>query len=329
MILSDSRSTAVSAVIIGRNEGRRLVSCLASVSRSIEQVVYVDSGSTDGSVAAAQNAGARVVELDMSRPFTAARARNAGIEALHEFAMPEYVQFVDGDCELQPDWLSTALAFLEENPNVAVACGRRRERSPGASVYNRLCDREWNTPIGKTRACGGDALMRWKALDQAQGYNPGLIAGEEPELCLRLRKMGWEIWRLDAEMTLHDANITRFSQWWKRMRRSGHASAEGMAMHGGRPERHGVARVTRALFWGVGLPVLIAAGAIAVTPWILLLVCIYPLQMLRLALRSGGKKGDWEEAIFLVLGKFAEASGIAEYCYNRWGDRPANIIEYK
>lgn len=308
----------------------RLVRCIESVSSFVERVIYVDSGSTDGSVASAQNAGARVVELDMTRPFTAARARNAGIKALQQdHAVPEFVQFVDGDCELQPDWLPTALPFLEENPNVAVACGRRRERSPEASIYNRLCDREWDTRIGKTRSCGGDALIRWKALNQAEGYNPALIAGEEPELCLRLRGMGWEIWRLDAEMTLHDADMKRFSQWWKRMRRSGHASAEGMAMHGGKPERHGVATLIRALFWGVALPVFLAIGAIAITPWVLLLVCIYPLQVVRLALRSGGKKGDWEDALFLVIGKFPEAIGIIGFWYNRLVDRPAKLIEYK
>ena len=181
---------------------------------------------------AGQDAGAEVVALDTDRPFTAARARNAGIRALKTGASPDFVQFIDGDCMLDPGWITAALDFLIGAPEVAVVCGRRRERFPENSIYNRLCDAEWNTPIGEARACGGDALMRWEALMAVDGYNPDLIAGEEPEMCLRMRRLGWKIWRLDAEMTLHDAAILRFGQFWKRARRGGYAYAQGAAMYG-------------------------------------------------------------------------------------------------
>ncbi len=199
-----------------------------------------------------------------------------------------------------------------------MVCGRRRERFPEASIYNRLCDREWDTPVGQAKACGGDALARMSALDEVGGYNPSLIAGEEPEMCVRLRQRGWEIWRLDAEMTLHDAAMTRFSQWWKRTRRGGYAAAEGMAMHGSAPEYHGVRAVIRALFWGAVLPVATVMLALAVSPWALLLLLAYPAQVARIALRDGGTRAAWESAIFLMLGKFAEVAGVAEYVVGRW-----------
>ncbi len=321
-------TTTLAAVIIGRNEGARLLRCLASVVPQVGRVVYVDSGSTDGSVEAARAAGAEVVLLDVTQPFTAARARNAGIEVLRTGTPPDLVQVIDGDCELQPGWIATARAFLESHPSAAVACGRRRERFPEASVYNRLCDREWDTPIGAAKACGGDALMRMAALDQVGGFNPALIAGEEPEMCVRLRAKGWEIWRLDAEMTLHDAAMTRFGQWWKRARRGGHAAAEGMALHGAPPERHGVATVRRALLWGLALPGVALAG-IVVTPWSLALLLAWPAQVIRLALRDGATRGDWEAALFLVLGKIPEALGVLEYHARRGVRRPAGLIEYK
>ena len=315
----------LAAVLIGRNEGARLVAALAAVQGRVGRIVYVDSGSTDGSLEAARAAGAEVVELDRVRPFTAARARNAGLARLRGAgAPPRFVQFIDGDCELRPGWLPLALAFLEDHPQAAVACGRRRERFPEASVWNRLCDAEWNTPVGRARSCGGDALMRMAALDQVGGYNPALIAGEEPEMCVRLRARGWEIWRLDAEMTLHDAAMTRFSQWWKRMRRGGHAAAEGMALHGRPPERHGVATVRRALAWGAGLPLVALAGALTLSPWALLLLLAYPAQVLRLARRFGP-----EQALFLTLGKLPEALGVLEYAARRLARRPAGLIEYK
>ena len=222
------------------------------------------------------------------------------------------------------------MTFLDARPEVAVACGRRRERHPEASVYNRLCDREWNTPVGRALACGGDALMRRAAFVAVGGFRDDLIAGEEPELCVRLRAAGWQIWRIDAEMTLHDAAMTRFGQWWNRTRRGGFASAQGMALHGAPPERHGVTRTRRALVWGLALPVAALVGSL-VTPWALVLLAAYPAQVIRLALRKGGRRGDWEEALFLTLGKLPEAMGVLGNATQRcWrGTARAGLIEYK
>ena len=254
-------------IVIGRNEGARLEACLASMPKGIAGLVYVDSGSTDGSVAAARAAGARVVELDPKIAFTAARARNEGVAALTAAGIvPSYLQFVDGDCTLNPDWLATAIAFLDASPHASVVCGRLRECYPEASVYNRLCDREWNTPVGRTRACGGIAMVRREAFMAVGGFRADLIAGEEPELCVRLRAAGWQVWRIDAEMALHDAAMTRFSQWWKRARRGGFAAASGAALHGRGPDRHGVAQISRALLWGLALPVAVLLGAL-ISPW--------------------------------------------------------------
>ncbi|WP_282129967.1 glycosyltransferase [Roseobacter litoralis] len=319
----------IAAVIIGRNEGARLVACLASLGQDFARIIYVDSGSTDGSLKAAQDAGAEVVALDTDRPFTAARARNAGIEALKTGVSPDFVQFIDGDCMLDPGWIATALGFLVGAPEVAVVCGRRRERFPENSIYNRLCDAEWNTPIGEAHACGGDALMRWEALMAVDGYNPDLIAGEEPEMCLRMRRLGWKIWRLDAEMTLHDAAILRFGQFWKRARRGGYAYAQGAAMYGRAPERHGVAGVRRILIWGAVIPVLIVFGLVAIGPLALVLLAVYPLQVARIARRKGGTRGAWEQASLLTVGKFAELQGIGDYLWRRWQARDAELIEYK
>lgn len=319
----------IAAIVIGRNEGARLVQCLDSLEGQAGRIVYVDSGSTDGSVAMARARGVEVVTLDMAQPFTAARARNAGLEQLRQGDVPDFVQFVDGDCEVRPGWIAQAFSFLQENPKVAVVCGRRRERHPEVSVYNAQCDREWDTPIGKARACGGDALMRMKALDQVGGYDPRLIAGEEPEMCVRLRGKGWKIWRLDAEMTWHDAAMTRFGQFWKRARRAGHAYAEGAFLHGAPPERHYVLQLKRAVIWGIALPVCIFALTLALSPWFLALFAVYPLQIARLARRSGGGTAAWQEAALLTVAKVAEGLGVLEFHLRRLAGRRAGLIEYK
>ena len=319
----------IGAVVIGRNEGDRLKRCLSSLAPQVEALVYVDSGSTDGSVEAARTAGAAVVVLDTDTPFTAARARNAGIAALGQETPPDLVQFIDGDCALDPDWIGKATDFLDQNPKVAVVCGRRRERFPEASVYNRMCDAEWNTPVGEAAACGGDALMRWAALDAVGGYNPGLIAGEEPEMCLRMRRQGWTIWRLDAEMTLHDAAMTRFGQFFKRAQRAGFAGAEGAAMYGRGPERHGVVGTRRSLIWGLAIPLVILLGLLVIGPVALAGLLVYPAQVIRLALRDGGDRFAWEQATLLTVGKFAEARGVIDYYWRRWRGHQAALIEYK
>src|SRR6202021_1911340 len=149
----------------------------------------------------------------------------------------EYLQFIDGDCELRQAWPRGAIEFLSTHRQICAVFGRRRERYPDRSVYNWLCDREWDVPVGEAKSCGGDVMMRVSALATAGGYRHDLIAGEEPELCVRLRMAGWQIWRIDQEMTLHDAAITRLRQWWLRMVRAGHAFAEVSHLHGAPPEQ--------------------------------------------------------------------------------------------
>ena len=250
-------------IVIGRNEGERLEVCLESARRCTEDIVYVDSGSTDGSVGLAKGLSVQVVELDAALPFSAARARNAGFDrALELSPQVEFVQFVDGDCELDLAWMEAARQAAEDS-KVAVVCGRRRERYADSSIYTLLCDMEWATPIGETDSCGGDSFVRAKAFSQVGGFDPAVVAGEEFDLCIRLREEGWRILRIDAEMTLHDANMHRFSQWWTRMVRAGHAYAEGVIRYGVRRHRR-IARALRsAVLWGGILPVLF----VALLPW--------------------------------------------------------------
>lgn len=313
---------SIAAVVIGRNEGARLIACLEALRNEVRHIVYVDSGSDDGSVAAAEARGADVVALDLARPFTAARARNAGIAALP--AGTTLVQFLDGDCVMQDGWINRAEAFLADNAEVAVVCGRRREIAPQASRYNLMIDGEWDTPVGEAKACGGDALIRVDALREVGGYRDDLIAGEEPEMCVRLRQTGWKIWRLDAEMTRHDAQITRFGQWWQRAKRAGFAFAQGAQIHGAPPERHWVAETRRALLWGAVLPAAIIFLVLLAGAWALLLILIYPLQILRLSRRGST---DW--AVFTVIGRFAEAQGALSYYWRKWRGSDPRLIEYK
>ena len=323
-------SHSIGVVVIGRNEGVRLKKCLESIIKSNAIVVYVDSGSTDNSIDIAKSAGANLVYLDLSRPFTAARARNEGFNRLRELDFNlSYVQFIDGDCEIIDSWLEQASEYLIEHPDVAVVGGRRRERYPEASVYNMLCDIEWDTPVGESKACGGDALMRIEAVQQVAGFNPTVIAGEESELCVRIRAKGWKVWRLDMEMTIHDANITRFSQWWKRNVRSGYAYALGAFMHGQYPEYHRVHTSRRIWFWGLYLPVTIFLSS-TVEPFLFIFLLLYPIQVVRIKFGNPHiVKNGWLYALFTSMGKFPEVQGQLTFLFNRLMKKQGSIIEYK
>lgn len=315
----------VGIVAIGRNEGERLGRCLASIPPG-RRVIYVDSGSTDGSVEAARVAGADVVVLDMARPFTAARARNEGWRTLISAASTlEYVQFVDGDCEFEPGWIEHATAFLDAHPQVAVACGRRRERFPEATFYNRLCDEEWNTPVGDAAACGGDALVRAAALVAVGGYDSALMAGEEPELCLRLRRVGWRVHRLDAAMTIHDAAMLQLRQWWLRARRGGFGYAQVWDVTRRRGAPLYARELARALVWAGGVPLASLMMALMFDARLALFAPMaWAVQLGRLVHREGLRKGS-----MLLLAKFAELGGALAYARRRLGGAARHAITYK
>ena len=217
--------------------------------------------------------------------------------------------------------------------------GRRREREPQASIYNRLCDMEWDTPIGPCRSCHGDAMMRRIAFEAAGMFDETMIAGEEPELCVRLRAKGWTLERIDAEMTLHDAAMTRLGQWWKRMVRAGHAYAEGADKHGAPPEYHNVRQVRSALLWGIGFPlVTIAFVPVAVTNpylWIFVVlnICFY-FDLIRRVYSFRRSRNDSQRdarlySVFTVLGKVPLSLGVLKYYLNKLLGRRSRLIEYK
>jgi GT2 family glycosyltransferase len=323
----------VAVIIIGRNEGQRLVTCITSVLGFTKSIVYVDSGSTDDSIKNAKSYNIDIVKLNLVTPYTAARARNAGaVYLLNKKPNIKYLQFVDGDCEIQKGWLVSAKTFLDKNPDYAVICGRRRERHPEHSIYNTLCDIEWNSPIGDTTSCGGDALIRASSFSQINGFNSSLIAGEEPEMCFRLRQKGCRIYRINEEMTLHDANMTHFSQWWNRAKRAGYAYALSVDLHGKSGERFKVKELRSIIAWGAFLPTLIFClsffhiNAIS-------LISLYLVQIARLFLKlrklTIPTRVKFYYALLTMVAKFPQFMGITQFMINKKYGNTASLIEYK
>ena len=318
------------AIVIGRNEGKRLIACLKSLTGQGVEIVYVDSGSWDNSVAEARAAGALVVELDASLPFTAARARQAGFEALNATGdLPEFMQFVDGDCIVVPGWIAAAETALRDDPTLGLVTGWRVELYPERSIYNALCDFEWHRPAGDIATCGGDMLVRSAAFEAAGGFDGSVIAAEDDEFCVRLARAGWKLRRLPLEMTRHDAAMLHFGQWWQRAVRSGHGFAQVGWMHPPYFRREQL----RVLAYGLILPLLAILGLFA-SGWLFLAVLAAYLMSYIRTKRGLVAQGlpYWESrrhARLLTLSKIPNMIGMALFHWRRLRGRAMRIIEYK
>lgn len=323
----------VGVVVIGRNEGEQIKTCLLSARAASVPVVYVDSGSTDNSIDLATSCGAVIVRLDPATPFTAARARNAGWERLREaFPSVRFVQFVDGDCTIAEGWLAAARDYFNNRSALGAVCGQLRERSPRASIYNLLCDIEWSGAAGEVDEFGGNVMLRREAFEQVEGYVETVIAAEDTEMCARLRKAGWRLERIAHDMAEHDARMSRVTQWWKRAVRSGHAHAEMSFRHGEKPISCRTRQARSNWFWGLAWPVTSVALAWPTGGWSLLMLLAYVVLYARILLRWSRLRPLFDAhwyATFCVLGKFPEALGQLRFWLNRWLGRQSLIIEHK
>lgn len=329
-------SFAAGIVVIGRNEGERLVACLQALRRQPRPVVYVDSGSSDGSVERARELVDAVLALDPSRPFSAARARNEGAALLRQ-RHPELgaVQFLDGDCVMLPDWLEAAEGALRAVPTTAVVLGHLQELHPNASVYNRLCALEWLAPAGvidNYGSLGGIMMVRLSVFEALGGFNPEVIAGEDSEFGVRVGAAGHQVRKLDVPMAQHDADIHRFAQWWTRAVRAGHAIGQRSHLHGAGPQRDCARERRSTFFWGIGLPLFVILMLWPTRGASLLLLGGYGLLGWRIwRFRRGRGDSPSDSALyarFNLLAKFANGVGLVKFYSNLVRGR-YRIIEYK
>jgi GT2 family glycosyltransferase len=333
----------IAVVVIGRNEGDRLVRCLESVwamnyPRDALDLIYVDSQSTDDSIDRAKDLNARVIEVEPERPC-AAVGRNAGWRA----ADAPYVLFLDGDTILDPNFVRTGLAAFENGPgshesDIAVVFGHRREIATDDSIYNRVLDLDWIWPLGELDFCGGDALIRRSALEAVDGYDDTLIAGEEPDMCRRMRGLGWRILHIDAPMTGHDMAMHSFGQYWRRATRTGHAYSEVSARFADTDEQFWTADSKRNYIHAAvvaATPVAVVLGATVMRPAIPVLgaAAFWTAVIVRSTRRTAWKQAPAATRVAYAVHSHVQQVPIAvgqltERSLRRRGRRQG-LIEYK
>jgi len=258
-------STRCGIVVIGRNEGDLLRRTIESIPNDHRvTTIYVDSGSKDGSVQLAHSFGVHVHELDPSTPFSPARGRREGVNILLKINPDiEWIQFLDGDCVLEPGWIDHALQALHADPNLGIVCGKIAEAHPESSIYNRMSPLRWDMPIGEIGACGGIFMIRRSVYEEVGGFNAALVTREESDLCERVRTARYRLIRFDEAMAKHDSALYRLSDWWSRAVWGGYGDAVGIRLDPSKPENR--VRLRWYLFWPIGLPILTAIGLVLMT----------------------------------------------------------------
>lgn len=320
----------IGGVAIGRNEGERLKRCLTTLGPYVDRLVYVDSGSTDGSVEFARSIGAEVVELDTATPFTAARARNAGFAALEAAGPVEFVQFVDGDCGVEAGWVAAAKQALAGDATLAIVTGWRTEIDPRANAFHAMAEIEWHRPAGEIEACGGDMMVRAEAIRQIGGFDAAIIASEDEDFVIRVRKAGWRALRLPLAMTRHDIAMTKLSEWWRRNLRTGNGLAEVGDLH----PPHFRAERLRAWLFGCILPLLFVLSAIAGLWWVslgVLAAFAFSTYRVRRWLQANGMAAGLalRVASLFTLAKLPHFIGMLRFWLRGGRKGRAQIIEYK
>jgi len=304
----------VSVVVIGRNEGPRLAACLQSI-RAMRvdgfdtEVIYVDSDSSDGSPETAAGLGVRVIRVKPERP-SAALGRNAGWKA----ARGQFILFLDGDTLLHRNFVWRGLDELRD-PAVAIVWGHRRELAPQQSLYVRVLDLDWVYPPGDSEFCGGDALVRRDALELVGGFDQSLIAGEEPEMCRRIRAHGYRIVHINAPMTRHDLAVTTFRAYWRRAFRAGHAYAEIAARFGDSADPLWRSEARRNLIHGgvlVLAPLVPLLTALLLSPPASLLAIVLQLSIAQLVVERTAKRCAWKHKDPRTLWLYAVHSHVQQ-----------------
>ena len=335
---SHEQSAVTGVVVVG---GKKNVSPEAAIRSAGDgrAIVFVSSGQGIDELAVARRAGAVIVEPGERPHNTSGRARNAGYRQLKKIAPHmRYVQFINADTALDPDWLNVAERFMERRPEVSVIEGQRRDRLGNPVPYERSKEKKTREMEGEIQWVQNSAMMRADTFESVGGFRGDLTVAETKDLCVRMRRRGSHIWRLKAPMMIRKTKPKKFGAWWSERNAAGFENAYTASLHGGPPERLGVMETARAMVWGFLFPfgviaaaLIGAAGASFLAPLtparqvfgtiILLGVLVYAAKFLASVVQRGPfKASSWSGAFRAVFGAVPECLGVMQFWFG--GKKP-------
>lgn len=195
----------LSIVIIGKNAdwsiGRLLNSIMLNTpAQATSEIIYVDSASTDRTLEIVRGYPVKIVKLSSSYPLCASAGRFIG----SQYATGKYIAFFDSDMELAGGWLQLAMRTMDEQEKIGVVSGiiLDAERTAESGLPKEAPSYLGNC-LTDIRYAGNAAMFRHEVLIAAGNWNPYLISDEEPELCLRIRHMGFRVVQLSLPVSCH------------------------------------------------------------------------------------------------------------------------------
>lgn len=195
----------VSVIIKCLNEEKRIAATIESALKAVAaiggEVVLADSCSTDRTVEIAQQYPIRVVQLAHPRE----RCCGIGPQLGYQHSRGEFVYILDGDMEMNSGFLEQAITFMNLHPDVAGVAGRMVEQNTHSLEYVGRSERaETHMQPGQVDRLDMGALYRRNAIE-AVGYfsDRNLHSYEEFDLAVRLRALGWRLWRLPVDAANH------------------------------------------------------------------------------------------------------------------------------
>ena len=186
----------LSLSMIVRDEAAQIEDCLRSVQGFVDEMVVVDTGSTDNTVALAQAMGARVERIDWPGDF--APARNQALQ----WVSGDWVLVLDADERLRPEAMAPLRALMAQ-PDVLLINLLRHERGAVQSPYSNVSrlfrrhpairwSRAYHSMVDDSVAELLQQESHWRIADCPEpallhdGYRPELLAqGNKPQ---RLRE---------------------------------------------------------------------------------------------------------------------------------------------
>lgn len=327
-------SAITGIVVVGANPKTLPEAAIRSAGDS-RAIVFAPVGLAPEPLAVARRAGAVIVEGDERSLATGGRARNAGYRQLKKIAPHlRYVQFIDSDYALDPGWIATAEKFMERRPEVAIIEGAVQTQSGAHIEYRTIAEQKMREAIGEVPLiANASVFMRTENFEAAGGFRGDLLVCETEDLCVRQRRRGGRVWRLDAKMLICDSQKQNLARWWSGSTRQGFENAYAASLHGGPPERVGVRDTARAVIWGFAFPLAIAvlalAGGAGAAVWapltsayvvaasiIALGVGVYGAKFIVATARRGPlKPSSWRKAFYAVFGRFPEFIGVWRFWF--------------
>jgi GT2 family glycosyltransferase len=206
MVMGRVNKTLVSVIIVNWNGRHWLEQCLPTLQTQTFtdfEVVVVDNGSDDGSVAWLQSRWPSVRLLALPENVGFAPANNLGIQATDS----PFVVTLNNDTLAEPDWLEAMVTTVTDPAIGMVACQmlmwQQPDRLDSAGIEIDWAGIAWNRGAGQPAhslahsadvfgPCAGAALYRRQMLNEVGCFDEDFFAFyEDVDLAWRAQQAGW------------------------------------------------------------------------------------------------------------------------------------------